>query len=383
MKRALLFLMISAGILYPAAASAYVGLCCGKCGGNMPMNILGGGIPETKEFRFKLSPMFMRMEDLADGSSDVNPDSLLGMPNMGKDMAVPLNMDMTMLNLAVGYSFTDDFFAGLMFMRKNNDMDMRFNSKMKQITGGNGYTMHSEGMGDTMLMTKYRLFYDDPLIPTKQVSLLLGVNIPTGSIDAKNSTHPLAIRQGEQLPYSMQLGSGTWDPVLGIVYQQSASPYWWGAAFVYTGRWYDNDRDYRLGDEAKLDLYMMYQVRYDFVLQAQLNGRYWGDIRGEMDEAATGESGRSTKGDPASRFMTTLWNTDNYGGSKVRGTVGFQWQPVPLNILEFTIGLPLSQYLNGPQLKEKYTAWLTYYIEIPTKASRRYPRLKGKSRLGF
>jgi len=347
------------------------------------MNILGGGIPETKEYRFKLSPMFMRMEGLADGSSDVNPDSLLGMPNMGKDMAVPLNMDMTMVNFAAGYSFTDDFFAGLMFMRRNNDMDMRFNSKMKTLTGKQGYTMHSEGMGDTMLMTKYRLFYDDPLIPTQQVSLLLGVSIPTGSIDEKNSAHPLAMRQGEQLPYSMQLGSGTFDPILGILYQQSASPYWWGADLAYTGRWYDNSRNYRLGDEAKLDLYMMYQVRYDFILQAQLNGRYWGAIRGEMDEAATGASGRSTQGDPTSRFMTLLWNTDNYGGSKVRGTVGFQWQPVPLNILEFTVGLPISQRLNGPQLKEKFTAWLTYYIEIPTKASRRYTGRRRKSNLGF
>ena len=26
-------------------AAAYIGLCCGKCGGNMPMNIPGGGIP--------------------------------------------------------------------------------------------------------------------------------------------------------------------------------------------------------------------------------------------------------------------------------------------------------------------------------------------------
>ncbi len=383
MKRFLLFLMISAGILYPAVASAYVGLCCGKCGGNMPMNILGGGIPETKEYRFKLSPMFMRMEDLANGTSDVDPDSLLGMPAKGKDMAVPLNMDMTMINLAVGYSFTDDFFAGLMFMRRNNDMDMRFNSKMKTLTGEQGYTMHSEGMGDTMLMTKYRLFYDDPLIPQKQVSLLLGVSIPTGSIDSKNSSHPLAMRQGEQLPYSMQLGSGTFDPILGILYQQSASPYWWGADLTYTGRWYDNDRDYRLGDEAKLDLYMMYQIRYDFLVQVQLNGKYWGDITGEMDEAVTGASGRSTQGDPTSRLMTLLWNPDNYGGSKVRGTVGFQWQPIPLNILEFTIGMPLFQYLNGPQLKEKFTAWLTYYIEIPTKASRRYLKRPRKSNLGF
>jgi len=28
-------------------AVAYIGLCCAHCGGNMPLNIMGGGIPET------------------------------------------------------------------------------------------------------------------------------------------------------------------------------------------------------------------------------------------------------------------------------------------------------------------------------------------------
>ena len=32
-------------LLFAPYVSAYVGLCCGKCGGNMPMNIMGGGIP--------------------------------------------------------------------------------------------------------------------------------------------------------------------------------------------------------------------------------------------------------------------------------------------------------------------------------------------------
>lgn len=89
-------------LLFATQVSAYVGLCCGKCGGNMPMNILGGGIPETHEFRFKISPMYMRMDGLRDGTSSVDEDDILGMPAMGKYMAAPTDMDMTMLNLAAG-----------------------------------------------------------------------------------------------------------------------------------------------------------------------------------------------------------------------------------------------------------------------------------------
>jgi hypothetical protein len=192
------------------------------------------------------------------------------------------------------------------------------------------------------------------------------------------------MRQSEQLPYGMQLGSGTYDPTIGFLYQASKSPYWWGANAMYTARLYDNDRDYRLGNELRLDLYSMYQFRYNLLAQVQLNGSYWGKIHGEMDESATGASGHVTKNDPTSPFMTPLWDPNNYGGRKLMATAGFQWQPAPLHIIDFNVGIPIYQNLNGPQLKEKYRVMLTWYVEIPTKASVRYIKHKaGESSLGF
>jgi hypothetical protein len=375
-------------------AEAYVGLCCAKCGGNMPMNIPGGGVPETKEFRFKVSPMFMSMDGLADGGDSVSADSLLGMPVMmgqstGKFMAVPTAMDMRMLNITAGYSFTDDLFGAVMLMYKDNSMDMKFNSMMAMPvamggTGQAGFTMESSGIADTMLMGKYRLFTDDPLVPTRQASLMFGLSLPTGSIDEKNSNHPMAMRQSEQLPYGMQLGSGTYDPTIGMLYQASKSPYWWGVNAMYTAHLYDNDRDYRLGNEFRLDLYGMYQFRYNLLAQVQLNGSDWGKIRGEMDESKTGVSGHVTKNDPNSPFMTPLWDPGNYGGRKVLATVGMQWQPAPLHIVDINVGVPIYQHLNGPQLKEKYRVMLTWYMEIPTEASIRHIKHKAKeSNLGF
>ena len=331
----------------------------------------------------------MKMDGLRDGTSSVDEDGLLGMPVMmgeptGKFMAVQTDMDMYMANLSAGYSFTDDFFAGLMFMWMKKDMDMRFNSMMKMMTGKDGFTMKSHGMGDTMLMTKYRLFTNDPLIPTKQVSLFLGLNLPTGSINEKNSEHPLPARKGEQLPYGMQLGSGTFDPTIGILYQGSASPLWWGVNLAYTPRFYKNTRDYNLGDEFHYDLYGMYQLKYNLVAQLQLNGRWQNHIEGEMDEAVSGASGRATQGDPTSPYATPLWDPDNYGGHQISVTAGIQWQPFPLHILDLQVGIPIYRDLNGPQLEEDYRVMFTWYIEIPTPASVRYTGKKGKrSRLGF
>ncbi|NIR60539.1 MAG: hypothetical protein GWO02_14020, partial [Gammaproteobacteria bacterium] len=147
----------------------------------------------------------------------------------------------------------------------------------------------------------------------------------------------------------------------------------------------DNDRDYRLGDELRYDLYGMYQVRHDLVLQAQLNGSVQSAIEGEMDEAASGASGRVIPGDPSSPYATPTRDSDNYGGRWLFATVGLQWQPAPRHIIDFQVGMPLHRDLNGPQLETDYRVMLTWYVELPTSKSVRYrgERPNGASRLGF
>ncbi|RMG91651.1 MAG: transporter [Zetaproteobacteria bacterium] len=380
----LLFLLLLA-----TDANAYIGLCCGKCGGNMPMNIPGGGIPETHEFRFKIQPMLMHMSGLRSGTQDVDPASILGMPVMmgkptGKFMAAPTSMDMTMLNLAAGYSFSDDFFAGIMGMYVDNRMDMQFNSMMRMTTGSAGYTMKSRGIADTMLMAKYRLYADDPLIPSKEFSLFAGLSMPTGSIDKRNTTHPVAMRQKELLPYGMQLGSGTWDPIIGALYQHSSSPWWWGLDVRYTARTGTNKRGYRLGDRGQVDGYLMYQPHYAWVLYGELNGEWQGRLHGEADEARTGASGRAIQGMASSPYMTPLWDPANMGKTQMFATLGVQWQPVPLQIVDVGVQVPLYQRLNGLQLKDSWRVMLTWYVEIPTSQSvRSLSHTPADAELGF
>jgi hypothetical protein len=386
MKRSILFLIcLSVTMLSSLPAWSYVGLCCAKCGGNMPMNIPGGGVPETCEFRLKITPMYMYMNGLLNGTDSVSANDILGAPAPGVYMAAPTKMYMGMVNLSAGYSFTDDIFGGIMFMFKDNNMRMKFSPMMQTMTGESGFNMKSEGMGDTMLMGKYRLYTDDPLIPTSESSLFFGLSLPTGSINEKNSHFPLPARRDEALPYGMQLGSGTFDPMLGLLYQGSSSPLWWGADASYTARLYDNARDYHLGNDFRYDLYGMYQFRYDMLSYLQLNGRWWGKIHGKMDESLSAQPGHANPADPSSPYMTPLWDPENYGGQRVAFTLGMQWQPFPLNIVDFGVQIPAYQNLNGPQLKEEYMIMLTYYIEIPTPSSVRYrgEKKEGSSRLGF
>ena len=450
----------------PKPLEAYVGLCCGKCGGNMPLNILGAGVPENHEFRFKVMGSGMNMLGLRQGRRDINegtmrslPTSIyqpstssmsgMGMGGMGgmqtthgststattsdpvsvfkdnaygtltdrKYMATPQNMSMQMVGLAMAYSFTDNFFAGLMFMAHRKQMDMVFNYHMQSMAVQNGFTMKSEGMGDTMFITKYRLYADDGLIPRSQISLVSGMSLPTGSIKKRNNSHPIGqieatlmnnnhtammsnmssmnmsssmemhtmvSRREELLPYNMQLGSGTFDPILGVAYQGSSSPLWWGANLLYKGRFYKNRLDYALGDELSLDTYVMFQLLYNTVAQFQINAKTKGRIKGEADEAVSGASGRTTQFNRYSQYMSPAWDPANSGGDNVAVTLGIQWQPVPMNILEIDVQVPVYQRLNGVQMKEEYRVSVAYYIEVPTSASiRSIKRSDEESKIGF
>jgi len=341
----------------------FMGLCCGKCGGNMPLNIPGAGTPEPHEFRIKMNLSWGRMVGLRRGTSNRSTKDTLG-----QYMMTQRKMDMYMSNVSVGYAFSDRFFAGIMGMYMEKDMEMI-------RRGGRRSSMNSQGAGDTMLMTKTLLYADDYLIPTSQVSLLLGVSIPTGSIDQDDT--------GQILPYSMQLGSGTFDPFIGVLYEGSSSPFWWGANASYLARAYENYKSYNLGDEYRLDLYSMYQVRHNLVGELQIKGKYVGDIEGEAQEIEQDGDGHMN-GNPNMAFMSNLYDPDNYGGSTVDLTTGVQWQPFRNHILNAQFSVPLFQNLHGTQMERDFTASVTYYIEVPLRKSRRSKKSgKGLDILGF
>ena len=341
----------------------FLGLCCGKCGGNMPLNIPGAGTPEPHELRVKINLSWGKMAGLRRGTSNRSTNDALV-----QYMMAPRKMNMYMSNVSVGYAFCDRFFAGIMGMYMSKDMEMIRRNGIRS-------SMYSQGAADTMIMTKTLVYADDYLVPKSQVSLLLGVSIPTGSIDQDE--------KGALLPYSMQLGSGTFDPFIGVLYEGSRTPFWWGANISYLARTYENYKSYNLGDEFRCDFYGMYQVRYDLVGELQIKGKYAGDIEGEAQEIEQDGDGH-VMSNPNNPFMSNLFDPDNYGGSTVELTAGIQWQPFHNHILNAQFTVPIFQNLHGTQLEKDYNATLTYYIEFPFSKSRRSTKKNnGLEILGF
>lgn len=374
-RKVLLFLSLIM-LVWASTAQAYIGLCCAHCGGNMPLNIFGGGIPETKEFRFKISQMIMEMGPLRDGTDDILSTTIVGAATGTTFPAVPRSMRQYMTMFGAAYSFTDDFAVMAMTNYTRNEMPMEIRPAM-----GSNFTMTSDGIGDTTVLGKYRAYANDNLVPTNQLSFLLGLSLPTGSID-KRFTNSTTGNNGHVLPYKMQLGSGTVDPIIGLTYQGSRDPFWWGVNTQLEVHAYNNNQDYHRGNEFRYDLYAMRQVHDRVVVHAQLNGSYEGNFSEEPLDGRLHGHGHMG-GNPANNFISPLFDPDNYGGHKLNVSFGAQFQPIPLHIVEATVSVPIFQDLNGPQLRDNWMLQFTYYMEVPTKKSRRYKGFSPPKELGF
>ena len=359
-------------MIWVSSAQAYVGLCCAHCGGNMPLNIVGAGIPEPHEFRFKLSQMIMEMGPLRDGTDDILSTTITGSNTGSTFAAVPRSMRQYMTMFGAAYSFSDNFAVMGMTSYTRNEMPM-------ELSNGNNFSMASDGIGDTTALAKYRFYANDNLVPTRQVSVLFGLSLPSGSIERKFTNHTNAALNGTLLPYKMQLGSGTVDPIIGFSYQGSRDPFWYGLSTQLEAHLYDNDQGYHRAQEFRYDLYAMKQSSDSVVVHAQLNGSYEGQFSDETYNGRVLGEGRAGNGN----FMSPLFDPQNYGGTKVALSLGVQFQPIPLHIMEVTATLPVHQDLNGPQLRDNWMLQFSYYAEVPTKKSRRYKGFKPPKELGF
>ena len=384
-KKNLLSLLITNVFLliFVPLSQAYIGLCCAHCGGNMPLNIAGGGIPETHEFRFKLSQMFMVMSPLRDGTRDLdNFEEVLGPANGTTFPVAPEEMRTFMTMGSVAYSFTDDFAGMAMMSYIRNEMDMQFNGTLQTATGTRGFVMTSDGPSDLTVLGKYRFYKDDNLAPTKQASLLFGLSLPTGSIEKEFTNNPVAGQNGTILPFRMQTGSGTVDPIIGLTLQASSDPWWYGANAKLEAHVYNNDQGYRRASELTYDFYLMRQVHARWVLLAELQGWYEGTFSREPYRGRILGEGHAG-GVPSGGFLSPLFDPQNYGGHKAAISLGVQFQPIPLHVVEMVATVPIHQDLNGPQLRDNYMLQFSYYIEYPTKKSRRYKGFKPPTELGF
>lgn len=291
-----------------------------------PVGVMGSHTHSKGSLMFSYRFMHMQMDGMRDGTDDLTDADVL------RDfMVTPLRMSMQMHMFGAMYAPSDRFtvMAMLPLVKKNMDHVTRMGAR---------FTTRSEGLGDIRLSGLYVLSASD----RHQVHLNAGISLPTGDIDEKDDTPAMA---NAQLPYPMQLGSGSWDLLPGITYTGNDQSFIWGAQAQATIRLNDNDNDYRLGNRLELTAWGGKKFTQTWTGSVRLKGMVWGDI-----------DGKDPKLNP---MVVPTADTNLQGGKRVDLLAGLNFYS-PNGVarghrLAIEAGTPVYENLDGPQMR---TRWL-------------------------
>ncbi|MFY0601826.1 MAG: hypothetical protein JXR03_19280 [Cyclobacteriaceae bacterium] len=299
----------------------------GRPDGHAPIGVMGDHTHGKGDFMFSYRFMYMNMDGMRDGSSKVSSAEVLT-DFMVTPETMPMNMHMFGLMYAISDKLT------VMAMTNYTAMEMDHITRM-----GVAFTTKSSGIGDLKISGLYN-FFDKK---GQRIHANLGLSIPVGSIDNEDVT-PASGGNKTQLPYPMQIGTGTWDVMPGLTYMGQKGNLSWGAQAMGTFRIGKNDRDYAQGNKGTALGWIGYKTTDWLSFSAKLSGSSTGEISG---------------GDPVYTMpmLVPTVNADNFGGEQVSAGIGFNIY-IPSGALKnIRLGVefeaPIYQNLNGPQMNVK------------------------------
>ena len=184
-------------------------------------------------------------------------------------MVAPL--DMTMNMHMAGFMYAPSDAATLMAMANWVDNVMNHQTRM-----GMGFAAESSGLGDASLGALIGLKDQG----STRVHLNAVVSLPVGSTERTGVT-PMSDGNAVQLPYPMQLGSGTWDVMPGITVLGMTESWSWGFQGMGRLRMGENSRGYRLGHSAVSTAWFALKPSDVVSLSVRAEWRLWGDYSGQ------------------------------------------------------------------------------------------------------
>lgn len=295
---------------------------------NVRLNAMGlTGIHHTHargEWMVGLSLMHMHMDGSRSGAHDVSDSDVL------RDFPVTpteMDMDMAMLHLMVAPTDRITLMAMAPYLRLTMDHVTR---------SGVGFRTRADGLGDIELAGLFRLWKRDG----HRIDLLGGVRIPTGSIDVKDDTPMGRVR----LPYPMRLGSGSVDLHPGITYQAQTETWSWGVHAGTILRTHRNHRGYRLGHRVHLTGWVARSLTDWLSASLRLDGQQWGDVEGDDDALNPALVPTADPGLRNGRRVDALLGVNLFA---LEG-------PLAGHRLAVEGGVPVHQWLDGPQLEVDY-----------------------------
>ena len=223
--------------------------------GHAPISVMGDHRHEMGEWMVSYRYMSMDMKGLLKGSNSVAPTMMATgfMPHM-----LPTEMTMDMHMFGTMYAISDKWTLMGMLHYLDNEMSMPMGK------------MDSKGIGDSKIAGLYDLAQRED---GRRAHLKLGLSLPAGSIDEKDSMSRI-------LGYGMQLGSGTYDFEPAITYLGQTGNYSYGAQLGGILRIGENDQDYTLGNKFEATLWgarkitdsLSASAKFDYSSQSEIDG---------------------------------------------------------------------------------------------------------------
>lgn len=301
-----------------------------------PIGVRGDHFHEAGEWMLSYRYMRMEMKGNRDGTTQVGVGDILG-PMPDRYPVAPRSMDMQMHMIGLMYAPVKWVTIGLMIPYVELDMDHTTMSGLE-------FTTHSSGIGDIKLTGLVPVWN----LERHQAHLNLGVSFPSGSVDHEDET-PMGITR---LPYPMQVGSGTYDFIIGGTYTGLADRFSWGAQVLGLIRSGENDNGWRRGDRVDLTGWLAYPWADWVSTSARMAYAHWGNIDGRDSSlnpmvVPTADSGLRS-GD----------RIEIQGGINFLMTGGI----LEGHRIAIEAGAPVWQDLAGPQLETDWT--LTVGVQL-------------------
>lgn len=295
--------------------------------GHASISVMGDHYHKKGEFMVSYRYMPMWMEGNLSSSNNVSDATIFQ-----NFMVAPQKMRMDMHMLGAMYAPSDNVTLMIMGNYIKNSMDL-------QMMSGMTFSTESSGFGDISLGALYKIVNKD----RQSVHANIGLSIPTGNIDQRDDTPMMA---NAQLAYPMQLGSGTWDPYVGVTYLGQADTYSWGAQTVYKVRLGDNSENYSFGNKLDLTGWFAYKLSENVSVSASASYMTIGSISGVDADL--------------NPMMMPLFNSANSGRNQLDVGLGANYYIPSGTFKNLRFGaelkLPISQSVTGIQMKNKAMA---------------------------
>lgn len=299
-----------------------------------PIGVMGDHLHHKGGVMVSIRYMHMNMEGNKSGTSSIANATIYN-----SYMVAPQKMNMNMYMLGVMYAPSNKLTLMLMQHYIKNDMDLTAMMMMNGNTVFVDFSTASSGFGDLRAGGLYSLYNKH----TTSLHLNGTINIPVGSIEQKDDT---PMMQDAKLPYAMQLGSGTFDIILGATFKGNYEKTSWGVQPLFTFRTGENNQGYRFGNLHQINLWGAYMLTDWLSTSVRFLGTTQGKISGS---------------DPAlNPMMVTTADTNNYGGERLNSYLGLNIAFDESSTLkDFRIGveagLPMYENYKGIQMDEEIT----------------------------